>query len=272
MPSEQGTRSGDASALLEPFRAAPESAAVLTDVDGTLAPIVSRPEQAAVPAAATEALRRLSERFAVVGCVSGRQVEEARRLVGLSELAYAGNHGMEVLWPGEGAASPSRGALEWEPRVRELVASVARGPLGTAGLRPEDKGPIQALHWRGAADEAAAEARAREIAKAAEADGLAIHWGRKVLELRPPLAIGKDIAVAELLSRARPRHALYAGDDRTDLDAFAGLRAMRERGELESAVCVGVLSAEGPSELARESDLTVDGPAGWLAILEALAR
>lgn len=272
MPSEQGTPDAASSPLLRPLLSAPKGAAVLTDIDGTLAPIVARPEQAAVPREATEVLRRLSERFAVVGCVSGRQAEDARRLVGLDELAYAGNHGMEVLWPGADDAHPSRGALEWAPRVREAVASLDGEVLGAAQLRLEDKGPIQALHWRGAADETAAEVRAREIASAAQADGLAVHWGRKVLELRPPLAIGKDIAVAELLSRARARHAIYAGDDRTDLDAFAGLRKMRARGELESVVCVGVLSAEGPRELAPESDLTVDGPAGWLEILVSLAE
>jgi len=257
---------------LRPFLAAPESAAILTDVDGTLAPIVARPEQATVPSEAIGALRRLSERFALVGCVSGRRAEEARRLVGLEELAYAGNHGLEVLWPGERAAGLSPAAAEWEPRVKELVTTLDDGALEAAGLRQEDKGPIQALHWRGADDEAAAEARAREIATAAQADGLGIHWGRKVLELRPPIAIGKDLAVTELLAEARPRHAIYAGDDRTDLDAFAGLREMRERGKLESAVRVGVLSAEAPPELERESDLTVKGPAGWLAILESLVR
>jgi trehalose 6-phosphate phosphatase len=270
--SDQGPPASPASALLEPFSSEPGSAALLTDIDGTLAPIVARPEQATVPIEARRALTRLGERFALVGCVSGRRAEDAQRLVGLDQIAYAGNHGMEVLWPGEDAARPSRGALEWEPRVREVAASLDGGAFGAGGLRLEDKGPIQALHWRGADHEAAAEARAREIATAAQADGLAVHWGRKVLELRPPIAIGKDIAVAELLSGDGPRHAIYAGDDRTDLDAFAGLREMRARGELESAICVGVLSAEGPAELARESDLTVDGPAGWLEILASLAE
>jgi trehalose 6-phosphate phosphatase len=268
--SEQGRQAVAGSALLEPFLAVPERAALLTDVDGTLAPIVERPEAAAVPAPATDALRKLSERFALVGCVSGRRAEEARRLVGLDELAYAGNHGMEVLWPGADGAGLAAAVAGQRQRVREFVARLGDG--GLAGLRLEDKDSILALHWRGADDEAGAEARAGEIARAAEADGLAVHWGRKVLELRPPVAIGKDVAVAELLSRARPRHAIYAGDDRTDLDAFAGLRELLAEGALESAVCVGVLSEEGPPELAPESDLTVGGPAGWLEILAALAE
>jgi trehalose-6-phosphatase len=65
--------------------------------------------------------------------------------------------------------------------------------------------------------------------------------------------------------------AIYAGDDRTDLDAFHRLRQLREQGELDTAICVGVVSAEGPAELPEESDLTVEGPGGWLAMLESLA-
>lgn len=263
--------SGDAwEALLGPLREEPRRSAVLTDIDGTLAPIVERAEAAAVPAAAREALAALNERFALVGCVSGRRALEARELVGLDELAYAGNHGLELLLPGE--AEP-----EVDPsisgREREAADFLATGPaaLDGAGLRREDKGPIQALHWRGAENETAAEARARELAVAAGKAGLEPRWGRKVLELRPTGGGGKDAAVASLLASDGVDRAVYAGDDRTDLDAFRRLRELREGGDLEVAICVGVLSPEAPSGLAEESDLTVSGPDGWLALLQWLA-
>ncbi|HEX7293528.1 MAG TPA: hypothetical protein VF259_03195, partial [Solirubrobacterales bacterium] len=73
-------------------------------------------------------------------------------------------------------------------------------------------------------------------------------------------------------SAGKCRFAAYAGDDRTDLDAFRGLRELRAEGELRTALCVGVVSPEAPAALAAESDLTVDGPAGWLAILRSLAE
>ena len=91
-----------------------------------------------------------------------------------------------------------------------------------------------------------------------------------MLELRPPGAGGKDAAVASLLAPGRLDRAVYAGDDRTDLDAFRRLRDLREAGELVAVVCVGVLSAEGPAQLSEESDLTVEGPQGWLMTLESL--
>ncbi|HWP32939.1 MAG TPA: trehalose-phosphatase [Solirubrobacterales bacterium] len=257
--------------LLTPLRDDPARTAILTDVDGTLAPIVKRPEEARVPAEARATLAALSERFGLVGCISGRQALEARRLVGIEGVAYAGNHGLELLRPGEVEPLLDPALAGRERLAAEFVGGLDQAGLATIGLRCEDKGPIQALHWRGAGDEGAAESRAREIAAEAERLGLHTHWGRKVLELRPTDAVGKDVAVGALIDAAEVRVAAYAGDDRTDLDAFRRLRELREGGELEAAVCVGVLSSEAPAELAAQSDLTVDGPGGWLELLAELA-
>jgi trehalose 6-phosphate phosphatase len=254
------------------LRDEPAHAAILTDVDGTLAPIVLRPEEAAVPRRAAELLTRLNEIYGLVGCVSGRQAEEARRLVGIDGIAYAGNHGLELLLPGEQVPRFDPSLQGRERDAADFISSRGAAALAQAGLRLEDKGPIQALHWRGADDERAAEAHAHELATAAGQAGLELRWGRKVLELRPPGGGGKDAAVAALLATDGMTAAVYAGDDRTDLDAFRRLRELREGGELMAAVCVGVLSEEGPPEIAEEADLTVDGPAGWLALLEALAE
>lgn len=273
MSPESG--SGELGAGLGPLallRDEPAHAAILTDVDGTLAPIVPKPEEATVPARAAELLARLNETYGLVGCVSGRQAVEARALVGLDDIAYAGNHGLELLLPGEKAPRLDPSLQGRERDAASFISSLGTASLGDAGLRLEDKGPIQALHWRGADDERAAEAHAHELAAAAGREGLELRWGRKVLELRPPGGGGKDAAVAALLATDGMTSAVYAGDDRTDLDAFRRLRELREGGDLEAAVCVGILSDEGPPEIAEEADLTVDGPAGWLVLLEALAE
>jgi trehalose 6-phosphate phosphatase len=262
----------EARALLAPLRADPGRAAILTDVDGTLAPIVERPEQAAVPPRATELLAALSQRYARVGCVSGRPALEARRLVGLDGIAYAGNHGLELLLPGSEEPRLDPALAGQERAAAEFVATLDRGELGELELRLEDKGPIQTLHWRGAADERAAEARAHEIAVAAGHAHLEPRWGRKVLELRPLGGGGKDAAVAALLAEGDLAAAIYAGDDRTDLDACRRLHELRDEGRLEATVCVGVVSPEAPPELTEESDLIVDGPQGWLELLAELAE
>lgn len=253
-----------------PLREDPGRSAILTDLDGTLAPITARPEQARVPEATRAALRKAGEKFGLVACVSGRRAAEARDLVGLPGIAYSGNHGLELLWPGEEEPRLDP-ALEGRERLTaEFADALDPASLASAGLRLEDKGPIQALHWRGVEDEAAAEELARTIAAEAERRGLHPHWGRKVLELRPTDAVGKNVAVGSLIAAADVRAAVYAGDDRTDLDAFRRLRELRETGRLETAVCVGVLSDEAPRELAGESDYEVDGPDGWRALLESL--
>lgn len=271
MSHQPETGSGAWTAALEPLRANPERAAILTDVDGTLAPIAERAADATVLPGTREVLLALSERYGLVGCISGRQAEEARDLVGLDVLAYAGNHGLELLLPGDERPRIDPSLDGREHQAAQFLATIEERLAGT-GLRTEDKGPIQALHWRGAPDEEAAASRAHEIAIDAGHAGLEPRWGRKVLELRPAGGGGKDAAVASLLAGEGLDLAVFAGDDRTDLDAFRRLGELREAGELSTAVCVGVLSPEGPMELAEEADVAVDGPQQWLAILEWLAE
>jgi trehalose-phosphatase len=207
----------------------------------------------------------------MVGAISGRRAADVRGRMGLDGVAYAGNHGLELLLPGADAVQPDPSVAGREAEATEFLAGLD-GERLAVGLRQEDKGPIQALHWRGSADEAAAETRAREIAIEAGKAGLEPRWGRKVLELRPVGGGGKGVAVASLLAEDGVDRVVFAGDDRTDLDAFRRLRELQEEGQLSAAVCVGVLSPEAPAELAEESDVTVGGLDGWLAILEWLAE
>jgi trehalose-phosphatase len=258
--------------LIAPLRTDPGSAAVLCDVDGTLAPIVADPSSAAVPAQTRDALRALARRYALVGCVSGRRAIEARRLVGIDELAYAGNHGLELLAPGAQEAIVEDAIGEGQETARDFVCGLDGGSLGEAGLRLEDKGSIQALHWRGAADPDTAKRRAEEIADAARKTGLEPRWGRKVLEVRSASGVDKGTAVERLLSTTRVDRALFAGDDRTDLDAFRALRSLADSGGLAAAVSIGIASPEAPAELSREADAVVGGTEDFLRVLEALAE
>jgi trehalose 6-phosphate phosphatase len=258
--------------LLVPFREEPGRSAVLTDVDGTIAPIVQDPADAAVAEPTRELLRALAERYALVGCLSGRRALDARRIVGLDELAYSGNHGFELLMPGEEAVRPDPSLDGHEADAPKFVAALDRSELERVGIRTEDKGAIVALHWRGADDEGAAESLAHEIASEAEWQGLVPHRGRKVLEIRPNVAINKGIAVAALLASAPIDSALYGGDDRTDVDAFTALRILREDDKLSATACIAVTSDESPPEVSQEADVAVDGPEGFVRVLEGLAE
>lgn len=212
---------------------------------------MARPELAAVPAATQGTLAQLASEYLLVACVSGRSGPDAKRLVGVGGIRYVGNHGLE-LHPDAAAASEDVRAFGRTIDERWLV---------------EDKGLSLSVHFRDASDEADARAALELVADRAAAAGLRPRWGRKVLEIRPPLQADKGTAVTTLLSSAGARHAMYAGDDTTDIDAF---RAIRKAG-LETAVAIALDSAEAPPELLAEADIVVSNPAEFASDLAWLS-
>lgn len=234
--------------LLAPLREAPELSALLLDVDGTLAPIVARPELAEVPAPTKAELERLVDRYLLVACISGRAGADAGRLVGVERIRYVGNHGLDL-----------------DPHAEALAARIAlfRAEID---LPVEDKGLSLSYHFRQADDEAVAREELEVVAESARGEGLVPRWGRKVLEIRPPVEADKGTAVQELLRESGARRALYAGDDATDLDAFSGVEAAG----LEHAVRVAVSSDEAPAGLLEAADLVVSGPLELATLLAQL--
>jgi trehalose 6-phosphate phosphatase len=256
--------------LLEPLRRDPERSAVLLDVDGVLAPIVSQPDDAHMPETTRRPLIEVARRYGTVACVSGRRASDARRIVSLGSIAYLGNHGSEVLRPGAIAPEADRELQAWTRRVRGFMREAYGEELKRLRVRLEDKEAIAALHWRGVPDEEGAEQAIRAVAERAEAAGYKTHWGRKVLEIRPPVRIDKGAGIVGLLRDADLAAAVYVGDDMTDLDAFRGLGELVEMGRLGVAIRVGVRSDEGPAALEEEADAMVDGTDGVRGLLKAL--
>jgi trehalose 6-phosphate phosphatase len=231
--------------LLERLREAPERAAIILDVDGVLAPIVDRPEDARVPEETRES-SQAERQVRLVACVSGRTGEDARRIVGLDELVYVGEHGLEL--------DPE--APRWRERVRAFADDVA-WPV-------EDKGLSLSFHYRTAEDPEAPRTYLLGAAERARERGLVARFGRMVLEVRPPLETNKGTAVRYLLKQRGLERALYAGDDTTDLDAFRALD------DIEWGVRVGVVSDEGPRGIADSADVVVGSPAELLDLLRTL--
>jgi trehalose 6-phosphate phosphatase len=225
----------------------PSAAALFLDVDGVLAPIVPRPQDARVPDETRDELKRLDERYELVACITGRGSEDAERIVGVPGLVYFGNHGLEL--------DPE--APVWAGRLADFLAELD-------WPRIEDKGLSASLHYRDHPDEEAARGELEKIAAHARGAGFAARFGRKVLEILPPLEADKGTAVRKLLATRDIRRALYAGDDTTDLDGFRALDG------LELAVRVAVASPEGPTALRESADLIVDGPGELLALLRRL--
>jgi trehalose 6-phosphate phosphatase len=225
---------------------APERAAILLDVDGTLAPIVDRPEDSAVPADTRAVLRDLVVRYALVGVVTGRPSVVARDLVGVDGVEIVGSHGLEL----------ADDAGEWRERLQEFRSTVD-WPV-------EDKGLALSYHYRTHEDPERARTELERVAERARQAGLRARFGRMVLELLPPLDANKGTAVRALLRGPGLTRAVFAGDDTTDLDAFDAVE------ELEVGVKIAVDSAEAPPELLARADLIVAGPAGLVDLLRSL--
>jgi trehalose 6-phosphate phosphatase len=229
--------------------AEPGEAGLFLDFDGVLAPIVDRPEDAAPPPETRAELARLVGRYALVAVVSGRAGEDVRKRLGVDGVVCVGSHGLEL--------EPQ--AERWR---RVLAAFAADAPWPQEEI--EVKGLAVAFHFRGRPDEREAVRQLDAVAESAREDGLVARYGRKVLEVLPPVGSHKGTAVRRLLEERALRRALAAGDDTTDIDSFAALDG------LEVAVRVAVASAEAPSALLEAADVVVESPGEFLSLLRRL--
>lgn len=245
--------------VLAPLLADPSRTAVLTDFDGTLAPVVDDPGAAAGLPGATEVLRALTGRFAVVAVVSGRPAAFLLDRLGPG-LRLSGLYGLEEVDPA-GRLVVADSATPWRPVVAGSVerAVAALGPL------VESKGLSLTLHFR-TAPEREAEVRAWAAAEAARS-GLVVRGAKASVELHPPVDVDKGTVVAA--AAAGLDAACFLGDDVGDLPAFDALDRLAADGG--RAVRVGVRTDEAPAELLERADLVVDGPEGALAVLRHLA-
>jgi trehalose 6-phosphate phosphatase len=259
----------DVEAALAPLRENHRSAALLLDLDGTLAPIVPRPEDAQMLPGTRDVVAALAEQYALVAFISGRGLSDLERIAAVPGVAYAGNHGMEVR-DSSGRRDVVAEVKPFLSDIAEFAALVAPG-LAEHDIGLEDKGVTLSLHTRVSADPDAADVYLNEqVAPLARERGLVPTPGRRVLEIRPPVTVNKGTASRELLATTEARSAAYFGDDRTDADAWRALRALAETGALDASVAVAAVSDEVPAEVRSAADVCVDGPAGALAALRYL--
>jgi trehalose 6-phosphate phosphatase len=232
---------------LSRIAAEPAEAALFLDIDGVLAPIVERPEDARVPDATRGELARLGGLYGLVACVTGRPSAVAREIVGVDGLTYVGEHGLEL-----------------DPEAQRWAEAIHGFAIEVPWVDVEVKPLSVAFHYRSAKKIAVAREQLEAVAAAALDLGFHTRWGRKVLEVLPPVETSKGTAVRHLLETTGLDRALYAGDDTTDLDGFAALDG------LGTAVRVAVVSAEGPTELGERADVIVGSTETFRDLLSRL--
>jgi len=241
---------------------------LITDVDGTISPIVRKPEDAQVTPRNRELLRELQARLPLVAVISGRSAADIQARVGLPGLIYVGNHGFET-WV-DGRVEPMPEAAAFRPQLEAAIAEIRAG-LAPA-MQLEDKGLTLSVHYRQTADPPAIEIqyRPRLLAIAAK-HGLKLFHGRLVFEFRPPVEANKGTALRQLIRRHQLDAAVYLGDDTTDVDALRQAQELRAQGVCY-ALGVGVETDETPAAVRDNCDLLVSGIPDVEAFLAWLLR
>jgi trehalose 6-phosphate phosphatase len=229
---------------------------LFSDIDGTLSPIVERPEEAKVTPRCRNLLKRLIVEGVRVALITGRTLEVARAMVKIDEAAYAANHGLEY-WI-KGRVGWAEGIDEYGSLVEQVVAKTSH--LEAAGVQVERKGPGVAFHYRRAPDAEAARALILHTIQSSTARRFRVSEARKVIELRPDVQANKGTATRLLANRLEVKGIMCVGDDRTDIDMFEAVSDLRSQG-IEGCR-VAVLSAEIVPDLLSAADYTVQGVEG----------
>lgn len=241
--------------------------ALATDFDGTVSEIAPAPDLASVHPRCRDLLAQITQKLPLVAVLSGRPAEEVRRLTGIAQVVYLGNHGLE--WWQDGTSHIEPSVSKDVATIRSMLTA-ARRALNLPGLAFEDKGAGASIHYRLTEDPV--EAREKVLAvlyDLTRGTGVRVVEGRRVVELRPSVRVDKGTAIFGLLRRHPVRAAVYAGDDVTDVDAFAGMRRWEQQADGIS-VAVAIDSPEMPVELSDSADLVVDGVDGWADFMHAL--
>lgn len=228
-------------------------AGVFLDLDGTLAPIVPRPELSEVLPEIPEVLARLARRLDAVAVISGRPSDQVRELLDVEGVEIVGTHGLEDV-----------------RAMAEEILDEIRAVAAAVGAWVEPKGAAAAVHFRALEDpEAAESASSGRLAVIAATYDLEVVPGKRILELAPAGRPRKGGAVERIATDRELAAVLFAGDDVGDLDAFAGLDRLRTRGLWTCAIAAG--GRETPAEVLAAADLVLEGPSGVAALLSSIA-
>ncbi|HEX2909978.1 MAG TPA: trehalose-phosphatase [Chloroflexia bacterium] len=271
-----------------------ERVGLASDIDGTLSPIVTIPSEARVLPESREALRLLQQngRFEVIALVTGRPPLQAHSMVGLTDMLYLGNHGLEALLPGAEQPAPVISAQPYIVAIATALEEIKTGLQQLVSPREtdssdwlekvlfENKGVTASIHYRLTPDPEYARQVILELANTyAAKKGLWVKEGRMVVELRPPLEINKGTALADLVKLYRLDGLIFMGDDLTDIDGFRSLKLLEESGIIREegqtapfqAIAIGVTSPEMDPSLALSSDYLLPGVEGVARFLQWLS-
>ena len=241
---------------------------LITDMDGTISPIVPEPDQAQVTPRICTLLDSLLPHLALGAVVSGRSITDLHGRLDLPGLVYVGNHGFE--WWLDDQIEIASEAQRHRRALEAALGALCRRQQ--PGMLIEDKGATISVHYRQTADPAAVQAAFSPIAQQiADQHNLNLFQGRMVFELRPPVEINKGTALAYLIEHYHLDAAIYMGDDTTDADALKMARQLRQEGRC-AAYGMAVVSEDTPDVVCHSADLSSAGITDVERFLDWLLR
>lgn len=244
--------------------------ALLSDFDGTLSPIAPTPEAAQLHPDLVDILPVLAEQDVLFGVITGRAVADVRAKIGLDDMLYVGNHGLEWVEDGEYRAHPAGVAAEQAiaTALEAIQQDLAQLDRDLSAMVFEFKRYSAAIHYRLVPDVESCEAHIAAITqRRADEFGLRMTTGKMEVELRPQAEVSKGSAVEELVASRGLKGVVFLGDDITDIDGFDAVTRLRDTGTLSAGLSVGVISADAHPSIAEHADLTVRNVEEIAAIL-----
>jgi trehalose 6-phosphate phosphatase len=237
------------------------------DFDGTLSPIAPTPEEAQLYPGVADLLQR-AQKYAHVAILTGREIEDGARKINLDGLTYIGTHGLEwsdgLPWLHEVHIAPD--SLEYIPSGTYLLDLVAARQAELPGIIVQRKLVGGSIHYRLAPDKEQTRQKLLELlAEPARRVNMQLSEGKLIVEIRPPLAIDKGLALRQFAQRNELRGLIFAGDDRTDLDAVLEIPKLRQQGL--AALAIAARHHDTPPALLQHADIVVDEVPGMVALL-----
>ncbi len=266
MHAEHLAEGGEPTALaacLAAFSKAPHKAALLCDIDGTISPIAPHPADAIVPESFVSLLEALTKHLGLVAFLTGRSLEDGRRMIPLEGAVYVGTHGLETMGR-DGVLHTDPGAEPYIEQIKEVAEEAAQAlDCEALGVVLEEKRTALAVHYRLAPNkEATREEIVERVVKPARARGLAISTGHFAFEIKPPLQTSKGTAALSLLGEHGSNAALFCGDDLTDITGFLAVRRWAAVDPDRTGCALAAITGETPQEVIDEADVLVHATPG----------
>lgn len=222
-----------------------KNTAIITDIDGTISEIAPTPEDAIVTESMRSELIKIKENFGLLAVISGRSAHNAQKMVGIEDILYVGNHGLEYIFNEEYQVADE--VKKYLPQIKKSAAKINEELCNIPDILFEDKEICYSIHFRQCNEpEHVREEIIKSIKKSPESKNLQISEGRKLVELKPPSSYDKGTIIHRIIEDHNLRKVIYLGDDITDFDAFKKLKELENKGKIQGTSIL-VVSSEIPN-------------------------